>query len=107
MKVPVADAAVVVDEGLLPRVVDKVVEDDFCEDEVELLLCLGQSPGRHCEYQSLEYVQQVPGTHDVGPVQPKPPPRIKINDDLWSDEDIRISYIGPIQSAGQAHLEAR
>jgi len=43
------------------------------EDLILLLLDAVQLPGMHCEYNSLEYVQQDPEAPIVGPALPIPP----------------------------------
>ena len=75
----------------------EVVEE---EDAILLLLDAVQLPGMHCEYQSLEYVQQDPEAHIVGPAQPIPPPVVVIRLRSWDD---RVSYIGPKPTAGQKY----
>lgn len=87
MNVPVGAAAVRVEEEdatlevlLVARVVPNIVEVlaavEVVEEEDVILLLLDavQLSGLHCEYQSLEYVQQDPEAHVLGPSQPIPPP---------------------------------
>ena len=85
MNVPVADAPESVDVGPCVVVEDggggvdeeeDVMLDVEIEEEEEDDEVVSQSPGRHCEYQSFEYVQHVPETQVVGPSQVRPPPSI-------------------------------
>lgn len=74
-----------------------VVEDLEEEDVIMLLLDAVQLPGRHCEYQGFEYVQQDAEAHVVGPVQSIPPPAIVISLESLND---RTHYIDPKPPAG-------
>lgn len=54
---------------------DEVVVSAVVVDIVEVIEVDGeQAPGRHCEYHEFWYVQQLPASQVVGPVQPMPPP---------------------------------
>ena len=86
MNVPVGTAAVIVEEDntlevllvatMVPDIVEVPAAVEILEEETVILLLLdaAQLPAMHCEYQALEYVQQDPEAHVVGPVQPIPPP---------------------------------
>jgi hypothetical protein len=69
--VAVADADVEVDEWV--TVLAEVDEWVLVVEVTRVLLEL-PVPGRHCEYQGLEYVQTYPLTQVVAPAHPDPPP---------------------------------
>jgi hypothetical protein len=85
VNVPVGAVAVFVEEDETPEVllvatvvpdiieVPGTVEAVEEEDGIALLLEPVQLPGIHCEYQSLEYLQQDPEAQVFGAVQPIPP----------------------------------
>jgi hypothetical protein len=91
VNIPVGEAAVFVEEDetlevlLVATVVPDVIEVPGTaeaveeEDWITLLLEPVQLPGMHCEYQSLEYLQQDPEAQVIDAVQPIPPPVIVIS----------------------------
>jgi hypothetical protein len=69
------DGGVVVELLLLAGGAVEVEVEAGVETEVVSVVDVPAAvPGRHWEYQSLEYLQTAPATQVVGPVKPIPPP---------------------------------